>query len=251
MGFAQAGTSHHDGDDLAIAGAKPNGMAAQGSVIWRAAQPFWNLFVQTMVQVADALNTPDPNGWTASSPPIDTTGASLILMVGGPLWAFSNNVSDSLGNTWALAGSMYSATKGAAQQIFYCINPVVGAGHTFSVDNWNPFYILCYKTGGAVAFDQAVVSDGLYAATPVTLPPLTPSANNALLVLGMCWYGYPTTSVDSGFTIQQQWIPDTAYPMGGAVATLNQATAATVAPTWTRGATCETASVLASFIPGG
>lgn len=245
MGFAQAGTSHHDGDDLAIAGAKPNGMAAQGNVIWRSGPPTWNILGSANNWYQQAISD------IVTAGPIDTTGANLLVMMNNG-WTNQTVFSDSMNNTW-LAGNMFydSVIAGSAMMV-YCINPVTSTAHTFSTTNYNNVIVYAIKLdGGTPVFDQTG-STGSTSGTVIQLSPLTPTKNNSL-VISTATHGSLVSDpyvaqIDSGFTIRETFYAN-ANIWGGAGAWLVQAVAATLAPTWTFPEAYAVVSMM-NFIPG-
>lgn len=206
MGFAQAGTAHHDGDSLAIAGVKPSGMAAQGKVFWQATQ--WKLLA------------------IASGSPVtlDTTGANLIVIV-GYTWNTVLTASDSLGNVWTFENPQAYAS---VTEFAYCIHPAVGSGHVFTLGSASA--VLAFKAPATVAFDQMSSGPDYGWQSSCQSPPLTPTGVPALFVTGVCGNdgNGVVTGVDSGFTIVDQaaaYLNSTAWRV--------QPASAALSPTWT------------------
>lgn len=105
----------------------------------------------TLVAQASAVSV---DGSTATSGAVDTTGATF-LVVAVSFYNGSASVTDSKGNTWtAIAASQIDSTFDSSTQLFYVTNPVVGAGHTFTVTGLFP-------TGHMLAFS------GLSASSPL------------------------------------------------------------------------------------
>ena len=82
--------------------------------------------------------TPDANGGASSA--IDTTGANLIVVMASYYRTVpASDFTDSKGNTWTALTERI--LPDIAARIFYCVNPTVGTGHTFSfADGGTAFY---------------------------------------------------------------------------------------------------------------
>lgn len=144
------------------------------------------------------------NGTTTSG--IDTTGAKLIVAS----LAYNNGVtptlSDSKGNTWtALTATSNGSTR--STRIYYCINPSVGSGHTFT---FGPSSVLgalvvsAWSASGNVTFDQEVGGHG--SGNSITVAGVsagvTPAHNNSLLVTGFGFGAQSVTaSAGTGWTL--------------------------------------------------
>ena len=77
------------------------------------------------------------NGVTSNA--IDTTGANLIVLAVSYYGGLGNTliageVSDSKGNTWTALTNRGSNNAGNVR-LFYCSNPTVGSGHTFTASD--------------------------------------------------------------------------------------------------------------------
>lgn len=153
---------------------------------------------------------------------IDTTGATLIVIVYAysstgafPIWT---NLSDSKSNTWHYdtreTGSVPSDGGGKGNRtglgIGYCINPTVGAGHTFTTNDLNfpAIHVEVWKHGGVISFDQQ--SSGLDTVSHTTWKPsfmaltdvLTPSSNGALVIEG---FKINTTAIVGAISVNSGW----------------------------------------------
>ena len=232
-GFAQAGVAIHSGDNLAIQGVKPAGIAAQGNVVYRAAVPTsWQLLSHT------AFAAP-----ATASPAIDTTGAGLIV-----IHVSSSNsapaISDSAGNSWAYAVSQGGGVSGASAAMYYCIKPKTSTTHTFSDvgADLHGAVVAAFKTPASIAIDK---STGALPATggSVTLPAITPSANGSLIFSGN--NGAATATIDSGFTVADATAGVTSQSWPAVAAYLSQGTAAAVTPTWS----ASYAAAMVDFVP--
>lgn len=141
------------------------------------------------------------NGGTTGG--IDTTGSTLIvLFVSQTAAVAAATVSDSKSNTWtALTGKSTTVGDGI---FYYCANPIVGAGHTFTVAGTGILAELCVSawkgTDRTSPFDvqNGNVTTG---ATSLAAGNVMPSANNELVLTGVSsGIGSSSFSVDSGFT---------------------------------------------------
>lgn len=147
---------------------------------------------------------------SATTSAVDTTGANLIVIEVN-WFSGSATISDSKGNTWTALTQFQGSLSRYTTRLYYCINPTVGTGHTFTaaativVVNVAVFS----KTGSAPAFD---VQNGLNytSANTTTIQPgsLTPAGNNELFILGACFNDIGTTALpataDSSFNSTDQ-----------------------------------------------
>jgi hypothetical protein len=123
-----------------------------------------------------------PGGTDA--PSLDTTTADLIVVVmtGG---SFVTPV-DSNGNTWTLAKHQSSGGNAGEVSIWYCLNPTVGAGHTFTLTpSFNTHAISAWSGSAPGGFDQQngtslIPSDGV--TLTQSTGSITPTADNELLI---------------------------------------------------------------------
>lgn len=103
---------------------------------------------------------------------IDTTGATL-LVVGVSSWANRPEpvLTDSKGNVWVPSVTGFDASF---TRLYYCANPVVGTGHTFTLAGVECFASICVSAwSGAklvLPLDQTAgsVGGGSHTAGPVT-----------------------------------------------------------------------------------
>jgi hypothetical protein len=61
---------------------------------------------------------------------IDTTGATLLVVTIHHYAPNAPSLSDNKSNTWSLAHNQGAGNE--RTRIYYCFNPTVGSGHTFS-----------------------------------------------------------------------------------------------------------------------
>lgn len=197
-------------------------------------------------------------GFSATTAGVDTSGANLIyLAVGGWTGGALASVSDSNGNTWtALTGQ--SSISGAAVNHYYCLNPVVGPGHTFtatSVVSSNR-----YPTIGMLAFSGAnggvIHQNGAAtnSATALATGNVVPTGSNALVISSISFLGSVSSVAVSGGTLaledfvnytatQNQGLA-TAYEIQPGGATNRDAS-------WTWTTASGAAAPIVAFAPGG
>lgn len=179
----------------------------------------------------------------------DTTGATLIVIVLSFWNSYPGTPTDNKGNTYTPLTQRGSAY--ANQRMFYCENPTVGTGHTFtqpsSSASSNVSNAVGWFSGTATSSAFDVESGGNTLAASIT-----PSQNGSLIVSSATDYYLATApvSVSGGFTKVQDFIssgPDEP----ACLAYLIQTTAANVTPTWSfSGTSVSQAHTIAAFKPG-
>lgn len=191
------------------------------------------------------------NGATTTG--VDTSSATFIVLTFH--WFTGTTptvtVSDSKSNIWTSrpAFDNGNALKG---QIFYCVNPTVGSGHTFSISGASTYSVIAASawTGNdATPFDVDNAS-GVTSGTTCSTGSITPGQPDSLVITaaGGCFFG-GNWSVDSGFTESDDLAGDGASRQGGAQAYLIQGAAAAVNPTWTNGVGGNIVGLIAAFKP--
>lgn len=176
--------------------------------------------------VSSTISGTNSSGTT--SPGIDTTGATLLI-VGLAYYNASGapTFSDSKGNTWTgltqRGGSLNNL------RLYYAVNPTVGTGHTFTASGASSFAAL-----GVLALSGAATSSpfDVESATSVT-----PTQDNELLV---AISGNPTpgsfpSAISDGFTIQHSIANSSGNYFGFSIAYQIQTTATARTPVWTNG----------------
>lgn len=139
------------------------------------------------------------SGFTTTG--IDTSGADLI--VGAVAWFGSTaDFSDLVGgnsNTWTPLTPI-GGGGGTGIQLFYCHNPTVGSGHTFTTTSaFAAIAVIAVSGSAASPFDQESGASG------VSQPgSITPSFDNEILITALVNSDAGTQTVDSGFTIEDQ-----------------------------------------------
>ncbi len=185
--------------------------------------------------------TADATGHTNTSSSGNTTGADLLTVVLATYsGVFSSNfVSDNKGNTFVNRGGYtFSDTR---VEIFDCVSPTVGTGHTFTAGNSggdaNFFYADAMGWQGSYtsgsSYDTLSAGGGNNGGGGTVQPgSVTPANDGSLIVAGLCTAGTPV-SIDSSFSIIDQnaaGVPTVAY--GFAAAALIQGAKTAVNPTW-------------------
>ncbi len=172
----------------------------------------------------------------ATTVPFDTTGADLIVLNVGRYTGISATVtvSDAYSNTWVAATDRINANT-IADQMYYCLNPTVGAGHTFTAVGGDLIFpVLCVEawTGAGVtpfSGQNGATSVGASTIQTGTLA----GATNAIWFAGL---GFDDNS-DGAVTIDQSFVAAVqplivGYSIGGALAYLVGTAAASKNPTW-------------------
>lgn len=171
---------------------------------------------------------------------INSTGATLLIMVVGDGSASANTVVDSKGNTWH---ALTSQSKfGNTSQIFYSYDHAgsalsVGSGHTASLTTSSlPAYFFYAFSGTSTTAPFIVENGAVTAVFGATIQPgsVTPTCPNNLLITGVGPGGdnIGPFTVNSGFTASTRiGGAGTNYAVGAAYLTQSAATAQN--PTWT------------------
>lgn len=180
---------------------------------------------------------------------INTTGANFLVVA----MTFLNapTLTDSKGNTWT---GLTTKTGGAAKtRLFYCANPTVGSGHTFSAADGGVIAavvsVQAWSGANSTPFD---VENGATGATISSLASgsVTPSVNNSLLVVGLETDSVSTSvGINSSFTISDSTNYAPGNNFGGHMAYFVQGTAGSINPTWSWTTNTNAAAVIASFKP--
>lgn len=137
-------------------------------------------------------------GGTTSA--VDTTGAKLIVIHAG--FSGTPTISDSKGNTWT-AGTLVSTSP--ATQFFYCINPTVGTGHTFTIAaSVGAIAVTAWSATGSPALDSQSTGNAVSNVTSSQFgsTTFTPTTSGCLCIAGAA-FGSP--GFTSGFTPGSGW----------------------------------------------
>jgi hypothetical protein len=240
MGFAQAGQGFSGGENLALQGVKPSGMAAQGNVIWRTS-------TATAWEWLASVGLSYPASVTAA---IDTTGA-VVLVAFGAMFTGALNPNDSMGNVWTQATVRRDGN--VSLEIWYCLNPITSSSHTFGwgANQYTVMGVACFAGPATAAIDQtSVTGAGTSLIATLQNAPITPTADNSLVLSGLAVNSSNpgTMSLDSGFT-EAAVVGNVSPNDSVAGGYLIQATAQTVAPTWTWPNAQQATAAMVSFKP--
>lgn len=186
---------------------------------------------QTLIAFTHAASTSTTPA--TSSPGVDTTGAKVIVAYFPVTFLFDgpSSVTDNKGNTYT-QGTMFSGSgQSVNTTFFYCLNPAVGAGHTFTVVGGFQTFVEIAAFGGAGLTFALDKQNGvaLDSGSTTTLQPgsATPTFSGELLVSGAYGNNAGNFSVNSGFTLIDR------QSGASAIAWQVQAVAAAINPTWT------------------
>lgn len=173
---------------------------------------------------------------SATSASMNSTGATLIVIMCTYRTAQSYpTITDSKSNIWTRINN-YDGGSGNVSGVaaYYCSNPIVGTGHTFTETGANYGAISVFACSGtrtaSTPLDQ---QNGQYIATlgaTATPGSITPSANNCIVFSGVMNYNGSAPTMPSGYTAGFTWTTSTAYA-GGAGYQI-QTTATATNPSW-------------------
>ena len=203
----------------------------------------------TWAVVANADVAGSSGGTTAA---LNTTGAKLIVACvsfNNP-GAFSNaTVTDNKGNTYVKAGTTpVDASVDNSTALFYKISPTVGTGHTFSISaQYSSSQVIAFSdSAGTPVYDQLSGDKGT--GTTLQAGPITPGANNSLVIQCNSSQALLGVSIDGGFSIANadSFLGATYY--SGAAAYYFQPAATAINPTWSGLSTTSAAGTM-SFKP--
>jgi hypothetical protein len=209
----------------------------------------WNFATAAASNVYSLLISEKAEGPTLTTTAVDTTGCTLLVAVAN---FYSTGtapmIEDSKGNTWT-AGTQQIASS-ASVQLYYCIAPTVGSGHTFTVKGGNggssfmAMSVLGFSRTSPLFDAAAAGSAGNI--NPTRQPgSITPAGDDGLFVTAI-GIDTPAThnaamTIDGGFTISERVA--SSAPVGHCVAYKIKTDGTAENPTWTENA--------ASFPAGG
>ena len=135
---------------------------------------------------------------------VDTTGAKLLVIVAN---VYGTNptitASDSKGNTWQSLTRRDSTGSSADKmycRLFYCINPVVGSGHTFTVSGGSFAEPFVYAFSDSI--DSFLGESGAGSASNSSIQPGSiANSAQAVFVGGICLETPAVTGVGSSFNL--------------------------------------------------
>jgi len=204
--------------------------------------------------IANTKTPAGPNGGT--SPSIDTTGATIIVLSVSSYNADAEpTVSDSKGNTYTQLTVKTGATE-IRTRLFYKANPTVGSSHTFTLTGTASYSALFAAAFSGVIttspFDVQNGSTGGSGITTLATGSITPNQANSLIIAGIGVGNTPAGaySINSSMTITDQTGYAAGNNEGGGIAWIQQGAAAAFNPTWTFPSTTnDVAATIAAFKP--
>lgn len=173
---------------------------------------------------------------------IDTTGADLIVLsltcARTSILSYVGTISDNKGNTWLNTGGITQAdgSNNAASTIVYCVNPIVGQGHTFTYGGGAILQSICVGaySGANGGIDSPTSGGSSLASFTVQPGSVTPNQNNSLIIVcGTAVQVAPTLSINQSFIIRENQPLVVGQTYGSWIMDLFQGTAAAVNPTIT------------------
>lgn len=174
------------------------------------------------------------NGSTTSS--MNTTGAKLIVMsVIGYAPSAVCTVSDSKSNTWTPLTLAYDSYPQTYQQFYYCVNPTVGSGHTFTTSgtaSYSGCNVIAFDCTMTPYYDQFAANDGIIN----TMNPgsITAVQDNTLFITGVSVLNTGLSyTIDSGYTITNQQAYSAGNNLSDAMAYKITTGLPTLNPLWT------------------
>lgn len=210
------------------------------------------------ISFVSSVGAKSTSGGSYTSSAIDTTGANLIVVAVSRFSGISTviGLSDSKGNSYTALTPQTNSDSGR-EQLFYCINPIVGTGHTFTWSTLLTFSSLVAAAFSGTSFSFESESGSASSGQVGSIQPgsLTPSQDGSLVVSGIGLRGGNATgqtpSVNSGFSSVNYQTGVDSQCLGGGLGYLVQSTAGAVNPTWTVGSGDFLSTVMGVFIESG
>ncbi len=207
---------------------------------------FLPLYAEATIGVVAHTGKQGDGTGTTITDAIDTSGATLIVVGVGYLNATAPVLSDSYGNSWTPL-TPTSASGLPDVVMYYSVNPIVGAGHTFTANGGAAYASMnVIALSGAGDFDQENGSTG---SGPGILPgSVTPTENNEIVITVL---GYNDSqepvSIDGLFVVSdsQNYLAGNSF--GGALAYEIQTSASISNPLWSTFNTGSASAAIATF----
>lgn len=157
---------------------------------------------------------------------IDTTGSNLIIVFTS--YDSGATISDNKGNTWIALTAGGSSTFG---RFYYCINPIVGSGHIFTISiSYGAIFVAAFSGQKS---KNDLENGSTVTGTSLATGSITPTANDSLVVSGLALGGNGSSpSINSSFTITNSRNAVNGVSFGGSLAYIIQTSATAVNPTW-------------------
>lgn len=191
------------------------------------------------------------SGGNITSAGLTTTGATLLVAsidsyVGSP----DSVMSDSNLNTWVARTNRSSGSQ-VKSQIFYVVNPTVGAAHTFTASNSNTAFpcLTVIAFNGAKTTSPYDTENGAGTANGNSLATgsVSPSEDNEVLFTDLGLDAVDTASINSSFTQLNHVAYAAGKHFGCDSAYLIQTTAGAVNPTWSWTSFFDASTSIATF----
>lgn len=192
------------------------------------------------------------------SPAITTTTATLLVasvsqFKGGTLGVITDKIGGVLtGNVW-VPGTPQIGSAETYSRIFYCVNPTVGASHTFLCNGAASITQITAWSGVDTTSPYAGQTGNAVSSSPTIQPGIAnPPFNGCLIITANSndLNGGGTQTINSGFTITDQGPYSGGMNESGGQAYLIQTTKGAVNPTWTMtGSTTDITSTIMVFSP--
>lgn len=208
----------------------------------------WALIAHTIKQTTDTQ--------TVTTDAIDTTGANLIIIATCRTFA-TPGPTDSNGNTWTSINDAISqlADPQIRESLYYCVNPSVGSGHTFTEDTGaaNTFpaiAVAAFSGADSAPLDQNARNPTAGGGSVGSIQPgsVTPTEDNELLFTCVGDAITDTSlAIDSSFTILDELalVGGVAFSLGTAYKI--QTSAGAENPTWSWSPNARAGTVIATF----
>ncbi len=199
--------------------------------------------------VADVATAPGSGGGT-TTPAINTTGATLLIVAlaggGDRLTGFS----DSKSNSWS---ALTDHAPSIGVRILYCANPTVGSGHTFTYTTGGSYPVIMAQAWSGASATPFDAENGNVAGSCASLATgnITPAEDGELLVSAVTFNNdSPSETIDLGFTLGSGQNFGGGNNYGGGIAYQIQTTATARNPTWSGASGLDRGVALAAFKAG-
>ena len=199
-----------------------------------------------------AATVSSPFGGSATSAPVDTTGATLYVLT---LSSFDNlgtaTVTSSPSQTWTALNRYSNSHDGTGNGVMYYVcGPATSASQAITVTGDYATAVFAAYSGTATSncFDSPNQNGNITYNGGSTFQPgsITPSQNGALIVSGLgANSSASSVSIDSGFTIVGTY----AGTHFSSQAFQVQPSASSINPTWTESSDGHAVPYIASFLP--
>lgn len=173
------------------------------------------------------------DNYNVTTSSVNTTGANLIVLATASYAPrAAPTVSDSKSNTWT-ALSTYTAYLSRVK-LFYCLNPTVGSGHTFTATTSGSAPSICMGSFSGVKTSSAYEAENgnnVAPGTSLSTGSITPAENGELIMSALAISNSETPTVNSSLSILDHVAYATNH-YGLDLAYLVQNSAAAINPTW-------------------